>query len=164
MAFGSMRLAAAKGAAGRALGTITYICVLLVLLAGCAKPSEPIEVTDARAPATPPNATVAAVYMEITAHEPDRLLGASSKIAHSVEVHHTSIEDGISKMRPVEAIALDADQTVAFAPGGTHFMMVGIGFPFEPGQTFELELQFERAGIVRVEVPVIAPGDDHAHH
>ncbi len=164
MAFGSMRLAAAKGSHGRALGTITYICVLLVLLAGCAKPSEPIEVTDARAPATPPNATVAAVYMEITAHEPDRLVGASSKIAHSVEVHHTSIEDGISKMRPVEAIAFDADQTVAFAPGGTHFMMVGISFPFEPGQTFELELQFERAGVVRVEVPVIAPGDDHAHH
>lgn len=102
--------------------------------------------------------------MEITAHEPDRLVGASSPIAHSVEVHRTSIDDGISRMRPVEAVAFEANETVAFAPGGTHFMLVGISFPFEAGQVFELELQFERAGVIRVEVPVIAPGDDHAHH
>ena len=149
--------------------TLTYICVLL---AGCSRsteptqptePTEPIQIEGAWAPAMPPNAVIGAVYMEITAHKPDRLLGASSPIAHSVEVHQTLIEEGIARMRPVEAIALGREPFI-FEPGGAHFMLIGISTPLETGRTIELELQFEHAGTVTVQVPVMASDGDHAHH
>ncbi len=156
----------------RGLMALTYICVLL---AGCSrsteptqpteppKPTEPIEIHGAWAPAMPPNAVIGAVYMEITAHTPDRLVGASSPIAHSVEVHQTFVEEGIARMRPVEAVSLDGTP-FTFEPGGAHFMLIGMSKPLEAGGTIELDLRFEHAGTITVQVPVMASEDDHAHH
>ncbi len=145
----------------RRLAALTFICAMLT---GCARPSASIEVEGAWAPAMPPTASVAAVYMKITANEPDRLLGASSPIAASVEVHQTSTEDGIARMRPLESISLGQRESVTLEPGGAHLMLLGINTPLEAGKTIELDLQFENAGVVKVQVPVMASDDDHAHH
>lgn len=136
---------------------------LSALLAGCSAHSQPVEIANAWATATPPNVAVAAAYMDITAHTADRLLRASSPVAQSIEVHQTSIEDGMSKMRPVE-LALEAGQTVKLEPGGTHLMIIGITAPFVAGQSVPLQLEFERAGTITLDVPVMTHGDDHAHH
>lgn len=156
----------------RGLMALTYMCVLL---AGCSRsseptqpteppePTEPIQIHGAWAPAMPPNAVIGAVYMEITAYKPDRLVGASTPIAHSVEIHQTFIEQGIARMRPVDAVDLTSEP-FKFEPGGAHFMLIGMSKPLNAGGTIELDLQFEHAGTITVQVPIMASEDDHAHH
>jgi hypothetical protein len=88
----------------------------------------------------------------------DRLLSASSPAARAMELH-TMVRDGeVMRMRPVEAIEVGAGQTVTLRPGGLHLMLIGLSQPLRQGETVPVTLRFERAGEVRVELPVQAAG------
>lgn len=99
----------------------------------------------------------------------DRLLGASTDRAETVEMHRGVMEDGIARMRPVEAVDLPAGEEIAFAPGGYHFMLIGLDGALVEGTRFPLTLEFEKAGEVVVEIAVDAPGagataeEQHVH-
>jgi copper(I)-binding protein len=41
-------------------------------------------------------------------------------------------------------------------PGGKHVMLMGLVRPLEPGATIEITLNFDKAGPVKVQVPVKA--------
>jgi copper(I)-binding protein len=106
--------------------------------------------------ATPPAASVGVVYLSITnrGKEPDRLLGAASPVAASVEIHETRASLGMMRMRPVAAVDLPPGQSVRFESGGTHIMLVGLKHALIPNAQFPLELKFDRAGVLRVVVRV----------
>lgn len=106
--------------------------------------------------ATPPGAKVAAVYLVIDnqSTKSDRLLKLRSPVAASAEVHRSSVEDGIARMRPVTVLHVGAGERIAFEPGGLHVMLMGLRKPLIAGQTFELELVFEVAGPRRVVVSI----------
>jgi len=117
-----------------------------------------LSVTGAWARATPPGTTVAAVYLVIdnTAGEADRLLAISTDRAGSAEVH-TIIHDGdLAMMRRVEPLQVGAGERILFEPGGIHVMLMGLKSPLAEGQSLTLVMNFERAGIRRVEARVMA--------
>jgi len=95
---------------------------------------------------------------------PDRLIGASSPVAKTVEIH-THIKDGeIMRMRQIDGIDLPAGGKVELKPGGYHIMLMGLGKPLKEGDRFPLTLQFEKAGKLEVEIAVDKPGaSDPAH-
>jgi periplasmic copper chaperone A len=99
----------------------------------------------------------------------DRLLGASSPAAKSVEIHTMSMEGNLMKMREVNEIALKPGATVAMEPGGGyHLMLIGLRQPLKAGDKFPLTLTFEKAGKTEVSVSVEntnakAAGAQHAH-
>lgn len=140
--------------------SLLYMCALV---AGCT-PEPAIRISEARAPATPPGASVGAAYLTIQVHEPDTLLGASTPVAQSVEIHQTAIEEGIARMRKLENVPLEAREPARFEPGGTHFMLLGLAAPLAEGESFPLTLRFERAGELQVQTSVVAPDAAHAHH
>jgi periplasmic copper chaperone A len=85
----------------------------------------------------------------------DRLIGVSSDIAASVEMHSTTIDaQGVGRMVPVQAVDIPAGAQATFAPGGLHVMLIGLIRPLESGQEFPLTLTFEQAGAITVEVAV----------
>ena len=88
----------------------------------------------------------------------DRLLSASSSAAGMVQLHTMSMEGDVMKMREVEAIDLPAGKTVELKPGGLHLMLMGLKSPLKEGSKVPLTLKFEKAGEVKVEVPVAAKG------
>ncbi len=102
--------------------------------------------------------------MELMAKEADRLVSASSPAAERIEVHQTSFEEGMARMRRVETLPLQERARVEFAPGGTHFMLIGLTAPLEVGTRFPLELRFENAGTIVLDVEVMAADADHSHH
>jgi periplasmic copper chaperone A len=53
-------------------------------------------------------------------------------------------------MRTVGSVAVAAEATVVFEPGGYHVMMLGLVEPLVAGQTFEVTLTFAEAGEVVV--------------
>jgi hypothetical protein len=84
----------------------------------------------------------------------DRLVSVSADVSKSVELHEMKMEGDVMKMRQVEAIALQAGQTVELKPGGYHLMFVGLKAPLKAGDKFPLKLRFEKAGEVEVTVNV----------
>lgn len=124
--------------------------------------------------ATAPSAANGAAYFVLnnTGKEDDRLLSASTPVAEKAELHTHLMDNGVMKMRPVNAIEVTPGSPTALAPGGLHVMLLGLKQPLAKGKSFPLTLVFEKAGSVVVQVDVqgageTAPshgGSGHQHH
>ena len=120
-----------------------------------------IEISNPWMPATPKGAPVAGGYMTITnkGSAPDRLVGGSTAVAGRFEVHSMTMDQGVSKMRPVEGgLEIKPGQTVELKPGSLHVMLMGLKQPLEKGQKVKGTLEFEKAGKVDIEYTVEALG------
>jgi copper(I)-binding protein len=90
---------------------------------------------------------------------PDRLLGASTRIAEHVMLHANVIENGVAKMSPAEGIEIPAGGELVLAPKGAyHLMIMGLKQPLAEGDTFPVTLIFEHAGKVDVTFVTAAAG------
>ena len=86
---------------------------------------------------------------------PDILLSASSPAASSVELHETMPEmSGMVGMESVAQVVCPAGSSVTFAPGGDHLMISGLRAALHAGDSFELDLVFQRAGTITVQAAV----------
>jgi periplasmic copper chaperone A len=106
----------------------------------------------------PPGASVVAVYAEISAHQPDTLLGVSTPVAETADMHTTLEQGGMMHMEPLAELPMTAGQTVRFEPGGRHIMLSGLRQILPVGTQFPLTLHFTVAGAVTIQVNVVAPG------
>lgn len=115
-----------------------------------------IEAAWARAPAGP----TAAAYITVSSDdtEPDRLVGVASDVARTVELHTHVMEDGVMRMRPMEAMEIHPGEPAVMEPGGNHIMMMGLQRDLHQGDAFVIVLRFERAGEIPVLVDVLGPG------
>jgi copper(I)-binding protein len=85
---------------------------------------------------------------------PDRLVGASSPVSKTTELH-THIRDGeVMRMRQIDAIDVPAKATTTLQPGGLHIMFMQMAEPLAAGGSFPLTLRFAEAGEVTVTVQV----------
>jgi len=143
-----------------------------------------VVVSGAWARTSPASATNGAAYLTVTAAADDALVAAKapSEIAGMTEIHETVAADmgsattmagsattmagsattmagsattmGAMTMKPVAKIALPAGKAVELKPGGYHVMLMKLAKPLTKGQTFDLELTFEKAGKQTVKVEV----------
>ncbi|MDP3417694.1 copper chaperone PCu(A)C [Falsiroseomonas sp.] len=88
----------------------------------------------------------------------DRLVAARAAIAGTVELHTHIHENGVMRMRPVEAIDLPAGGTVTLQPGGLHLMLIDLKQPLRQGETVPVTLVFEKAGEVQAQLAVQSAG------
>ena len=94
----------------------------------------------------------------------DRLVSAVSPAAAKVELHTHIDDNGVMKMREINAIDLAPGSAIKLAPGGLHIMLLGLREPLRKGKAFPLTLTFEKAGAVTVEVEVQGAGDTAPSH
>ena len=133
------------------------IATALALLAGACGGSDGVEIEKPWARASAMVDGAGAAYMEISSPEADRLIGVSvdSTVAAMAEIHETSMNDeGAMMMSEVGRIDIPAGETVMLEPGGYHIMLMQLAEPLEPGNTFDLTLQFAEGGDITVEVEV----------
>jgi copper(I)-binding protein len=121
-------------------------------------PPGQIEVENAWARATPGKAENGAAYLTIVSPVADRLTGLSTPVAKQAELHNMTMEGGVMKMRPLTDVDLPANQPVTLKPGGTHIMLMGLTRPLKPGETFPLNLSFDKSGQREVTVTVEKAG------
>ena len=99
----------------------------MLMLAACSDQSDPPVVASnivvtAPAPAMP----VAAAYLNITNQSGStiRITTVTSPDYELVEMHETTIEDGVARMRAIPALAIENGETVTFERGGRHLMLM----------------------------------------
>jgi len=110
-------------------------------------------------PATPPVASVGAVYFSITngGAKADQLLSVTSPIARVVEIHESREVQGSIRMREVTSVECPPGATVKISPGGLHVMLLGLRGPLVAGTTFPATLRFRDAGTMTIQILVSAP-------
>jgi copper(I)-binding protein len=148
------------------------VCLALVPMVASLAHAGDIMVKDGWARASIGNASNSAAYMTVMTHgdAADRLIAASTPVAGRAELHNHIMEDGIARMRPVDAIDVKPGEPMTLEPGGLHIMLMDLTEKLEPGADVPLTLTFENAGDVTVELPVqpigaSAPSDDaHQGH
>ena len=135
-------------------GLAALIAVGGAALAQQAQPAAKVEVTKAWARATPGKSTIGAAYATVTAAAGVRLVAATTPVAGVAQLHQHTMDNGVMKMRQVDAVPVPAGQTVTLSPGGYHIMLMDLKAPLVAGQSFPLTLTFEKAGTVETKVMV----------
>jgi len=107
-----------------------------------------------RATVAPQKATGA--FMQLTATKAAKVVAASSPVAAMVEIHEMKMDDGVMKMRAVDALPLPAGQAVALKPGGYHVMLMGLKGQIKAGDAVPLTLTVEGEDGKRMTVEVQA--------
>jgi len=143
-----------------------FVCVLLSVLflsspaLAHEEKSEHLTISHPWSRATAPSQKVGAVFMTITTNgnNTDRLIGAQSPDAETVQIHGHTMDNGIMRMRPVDGIPVPADGEAVLAPGGFHIMLIGLKAPLFEETVIPLTLIFETAGQVEIEAVIEAAG------
>jgi copper(I)-binding protein len=132
----------------------------LALLSCSQSPGEAADIQVAHAWARPALAgkTTTAAYLSITNRggAGDALVAVTSSVGNA-QVHSTSMDGGIMRMREVERLPLSAGATVKLEPGGTHVMLTGLNQSLHAGSRLELTLRFEGSQKQRITAEVRAP-------
>lgn len=117
--------------------------------------------------AMPPGQPTAAAY--VTLHNPAEnavvLTGGSTPVAAVVEIHESSQEDGVWRMRKLPGLDIPAGGRATMAPGAVHLMLFDVDRPLQEGESIPLRLEFD-TGETRdalIEVRGIDSGT-HGHH
>ena len=149
------------------------ISVLMMLGMSATTLAAPVQLDSAWVPEPPAVARNAVAYLALTAGEQDDvLLAVSTPVAEVVEVHETSLADGVLRMRPVSRLPVKAKQRIEFAPGGLHLMLINLKQPLRYEGKVALSLRFEKAGVITTEAevrslpptPAARADDTHRHH
>ncbi len=128
-------------------------------------------------------AGAAYMVIENTGSAPDALLGGTSDIAKAVEVHETvempapsqapmestGMGGGMASpaasggamtggtvmgMQKMDRLEIPAGGKVELKPGSYHVMLIDLSQELKAGETIEVTLKFEKAGDVKVSLPV----------
>ena len=104
----------------------------------------------------PPSQKITAAFMLIENHNAAEisLLSASTDAARVVELHEMLIEEGMMRMRKVDAIKVPAGGVVKLEPGGYHLMVIDLNRELKAGAEVRVTLRFSNRVEKTINVPV----------
>lgn len=82
------------------------------------------------------------------------IVGASSDVANAVEVHLSTMENGVMKMQKQESVLLPAGQMLELKPGSYHVMLIGLKRELKVGEEITVTLHFKNHDDITLTVPV----------
>jgi periplasmic copper chaperone A len=116
-----------------------------------------VDVKDAWIRGMVPGQDTTGAFMQITSKADAKLVGVKTPAAGMADVHQTSMQGGVMRMRHVEAIELPAGKPVDLKPGGYHVMLMHVARPLKEGEIVPLTLTVELKGGKRESVTVQVP-------
>lgn len=118
----------------------------------------------------PPGAPVRAAFLQIDnpTSRALTLTKVSSRDFSIIELHVVSMQDGMMRMRQVDALPIKAGERLELAPGGAHLMLKQARRDLRPGDSTSLELTLvdDQGQTITLEVnaKVQNPHKDAAQH
>ena len=132
-----------------------------------------IEISGAWTRATAPGQEAAGVDLTITSKQAATLVGVSSPVAASAEMHSMTSESGMMRMREVKSIELPVGKPVNLRESGYHLMLNGLKAPLKEGEIVQLTLSIKvgKQGVAKFETKAevrslhaISDEAQHEHH
>jgi len=133
--------------------TLALLFSLLILcLPAQSATAQTVEVTDPWIREPPPGAAMLAAYMTIVnaSGHAVTLEGVSSSDFRMVEIHQTTMEEGVARMKKVSVVEIGAGESVALEPGGYHLMLMHPMRMLLAGDTVELLLHLDNDKFIPV--------------
>jgi len=147
----------------------TLLSLLLALTLAAPALADSVKVDNAWVRATAPGQKVAGGFMNLTADADMVLLGGSSPVSKTLELHIMKMDGGVMEMRQVKEIALPKGKTVSLEPGDLHVMFIGLKGQIREGQKVPMTLivrgtNGKEQNLVVEAVAHKSGGMGHAHH
>lgn len=105
------------------------------------------------------SAATGGVYLTLINHDSVavELVGVSSPVAASAEVHESMQHDGMAHMMARASVSIGARDSVVMAPGGLHVMLNQLTRALTVGDSIPLTLRFSTGDTLTVRAAVRAP-------
>lgn len=125
-------------------------------------------VEDAWVRATVPGQPATGAFMHITSTTDSKLVGVSSPVAKTVQIHQMSMKGDVMNMQQVDSVELPAGKTVVFDSNGYHVMFMGLAAQVKEGDQVPVTLTVQDDKGARQSIEVRAPAraltaQDHSH-
>ena len=119
--------------------------IVLTLVSSASGASKDLIISDAWVRATPPGKMMTAGYasLENLSNEVITITGVSAEVAGRISLHETRIERGLSTMRPIANLSIEAGERVSLKPGGLHIMLMKQSESLTDGQSIDICLELE---------------------
>lgn len=116
--------------------------------------------TDPIVPLAPPGAMAHAAYFTLTntGSTSRRLIGVQADGYAMAHLHRSEDSNGVATMSAVHQIDLEPGQSVVFAPGGLHVMMMHPSAPLAVGGRVEVTLHFDDGETLLIAADVVRIG------
>jgi copper(I)-binding protein len=142
----------------------TLFAAASITLAASAFCETPLKVEGAWVHSTVPGQQGTSAFMRLTAHTPLQLVGVSSPVAGTADVHEMKREGDVMKMRALSKLDLPVGRTVELTANGYHLMLQDLKQPLKAGTSVPITLVLRDAkGVdskleLKVPVAASAPG------
>ena len=148
--------------------TLFFLLAMVICIAGTPARAGTLEVHAPMVRMVPPSQRVSAAFMVLRNHGMSErsLVAVHSDVADALELHNHIMEDGMMKMRRVDAIAIPGHGQVALKSSGFHIMLIGLTRDLEMGEEVSIELEFADGERLAVDAVVQMAGveQDHSDH
>lgn len=104
----------------------------------------------------PPGSPAAAYFTLRNTGIPRALVAADCDCAGMTMIHESVEQDGMVRMRHVDAAPLPAGGELVLKPGGLHVMLMRLAKPLQAGDQIALQLRFADGDTLIVTLPVAA--------
>ncbi|WP_314243292.1 copper chaperone PCu(A)C [Streptomyces kutzneri] len=121
-------------------------------ISGCSGEAEPKMAVSGAFMPQPVNDKMAGAFMVIKngSETADKLTGVTSSLSDDLQIHETKDQ----KMQQVQAMDVPANGELRLERGGNHIMFMGLKSTPKVGDKVTVELRFEKAAPVKVELDV----------
>jgi copper(I)-binding protein len=125
------------------------VVLAALLLAACGAPQPPLVASDVEITRPMPGRHMSAGFLVLTNNtDADiRITRVTSPQFGAVEIHETTIEDGIARMRELDELVIPAGGSVQLERGGKHLMLMQAG---DTGDTVSLQLFSDDAPVLDI--------------
>ena len=129
---------------------------ILIMLAACSAPQPPLVASDVEITKPMPGHSMSAGYFVLSNNTDQdiRITGAKSPQFGNVQIHETTVEDGVARMRRIDALVVPAKGQVTLERGGKHLMLMKAG---DLEDTVLLELLSD--GVPVLTISYVYPGE-----
>lgn len=120
-----------------------------------------VHVADGWIRESPPGLMTMAGYAVLvnTGGKPVRISAVTSSDFTDIQMHESSVVNGVAVMRPIASLEIGAHQQVAFAPNGKHFMLMGAKKNLKKGDVVTIKLPDQSGCVIEATLLVRALGE-----
>jgi len=146
------------------------LCLIASLYSHTLLANHSVEINDAWISDAPPSAKIRAGYL--TMHNPGEheivIKSFSSKDFARIELHKTTLKDGMMKMEEIKNLTLKSGESIEFKPGGYHLMLFSPKEKLKKADKVRISVQLSGDETTFFTATVQKRGDDlqqnHEHH